>query len=395
MGTVRIRPKHVQPIWAGHPWVFAQAVEKVCGTPGPGDPVSVVDPQGRFLGQGYWSPDSAIPVRILSRDPGETMDETALLRRIERATAFRRDAVRLPNEHSNAYRLIHAEGDLLPGLIADVFDSVAVVQLLTIGMKRREQAIFEAIAKATGVSTVVERPGGDAQRREGIVAAPRVALGQNVDSLSFLERGFRYEIQLGAAQKTGFFVDQRPNREHVEQVASGRRVLDLFCYAGAFALAAARGGARSVRGIDSSATAVQHAEAHARGNGCGHVSFEQADAKRTLSALADAEERYDLIVLDPPRFAPTARHRDRALRAYRRLNAAALRVAGPDALLVTCSCSAAVTASDWVRMIALAAKDAGREVTIVRLGQAGMDHPTPPAFPEGMYLKSATVRVLR
>jgi 23S rRNA (cytosine1962-C5)-methyltransferase len=394
MARVMLRAGRVQPVWAGHPWVFAQAVDRVDGAPAPGDVVEVVDPKNNFLGRGFWSPRSAIPVRIVTRRPEQALDAALLAHRIETAAYVRRRELGLPSDETDGFRLVHAEGDSLPGLIVDVYREVAVVQLLSIGMKRREDDLFGAILRATGAKSVIEVPGGHAQRAEGIEVEPRVVRGPEVTALKFRERGFEYEIPVGQAQKTGFYFDQRDNRAIVERLAQGRRVLDLYSYVGAFSLAAARGGAREVHAFDSSAAAMAEGAAIAHTNGFGdRIRFARGDVRRVLQQLVQDGERFDLAIVDPPKLAPSVRHLSRAQAAYRRLNARAIEALEPGGLLVSCSCSGALRPEDMTRVLSLAARDAARDATLLHLGQQGMDHPVPVAFPEGRYLKAAVLRV--
>ena len=394
MATVRLRAGHVQPVWAGHPWVFAQAIERLDGAPAPGDTVQVVDGRGQFLGQGYWSPHSAIPVRILSHDASETLDSAWLGRRIERAAMWRKSLMSLPSDQTNGYRLVHAEGDSLAGLIVDVYGRVAAVQILTIGMKNREQDIFAHVARVANVDTLFEIASPRMQRLEGFEVTTGAVRGPSVDALEFCERGFAYAIELSVAQKTGFYCDQRSNRDTVERLAHGRRVLDAFSYVGAFAFAAARGGAKSVLAMDSSAPAIATGAALAHRFGFESVvQFTRGDAKRALSEMAQKGERYDMVIVDPPKLAPTSKHLEAGRKAYRRINASAMRLLTAGGILVTCSCSGAMQLGDFLRTISFAARDVGREITVLHLGEQGPDHPTPPAFPEGRYLKCAVVLV--
>ncbi|MBX3272641.1 MAG: class I SAM-dependent rRNA methyltransferase [Sandaracinaceae bacterium] len=393
MARITLRKGRVQPVWAGHPWVFAQAIERLDGAPAPGDAVDVLDPTGKHLGRGFWSADSAIPVRLITRDEAEPLDEAALVRRLERAHA-RRQRLGIPDADSDAYRLVHAEGDELPGLIVDVYRDVAVLQLLTHGMKRREDALAGAVARIAGARVVAEARGGRMQEKEGIAVVPRILRGPDRPQLRFRERGLEYAIELGLAQKTGFYFDQRDNRALVERLARGRRVLDLYSYVGPFALAAARGGARSVHAFDKSAAVVSAAASIAAANGLAdRVEIARQDVKSVLSRLGQDGARYDLAIVDPPKLAPTARHLERARSAYRRLNAQVLALMAPGALVLSCSCSAAMRPDELVRTIALAARDVGKRVRLLHLGQQGMDHPVPAAFPEGRYLKAALVEV--
>lgn len=393
MARITLRKGRVQPVWAGHPWVFAQAIERLEGAPAPGDAVEVVDPRGKHLGRGFWSPDSAIPVRLITHDEDEALDEAALVRRLERARA-RRERLGIPDDRSDAYRLVHAEGDDLPGLIVDVYRDVAVLQLLTQGMKRRQDALVGAIARIADVRVVAEARGGRMQVKEGIEVEPKIVRGPDRSHLRFRERGFEYEIELALAQKTGFYFDQRDNRALVERLAKGRRVLDLYSYVGAFALAAARGGARSVHAFDKNAAVVGEAATIASMNGLGdRIEHARQDVKNVLGKLAQDGERYDLAIVDPPKLAPTARHLERARSAYRRLNAQVFGLIAPGGLVASCSCSAAMRPEELIRTLSMAARDVNRRVRLLHMGQQGMDHPVPAAFPEGRYLKCALVEV--
>lgn len=388
-----VRAGRVQPVWAGHPWVFQQAIDRIDGAPGPGDAVEVRDPRGNFLGRGFYSPASSIAVRVMTRDPDETLDAGSLIRRVEQAAAWRR-RIGLPNDDTTGYRLIHAEGDGLPGLIADVYGDTVVMQLLTVGMRRRRDVLVGAVARVTEARSVLEAPGGAAQRREGIEATAATLRGPTPDLLRFRERGFAFEVGAEDAQKTGFYFDQRANRGRVETLADGAEVLDLYCYLGAFALAAARGGARSVESYDKSAVAVARGAGLVEAHGLAdRVALARADVRRLLRSLREEKRAFDVVVLDPPKLAPTVRHLRRARGAYRKLNADALRLVRPGGILASCSCSAALRPDELVRLIALAARDAGREATLFEVGEQGLDHPVPAAFPEGRYLKCAFTRV--
>lgn len=393
MARISLRKGRVQPVWAGHPWIFAQAIDRLDGAPAAGDPVEVVDPKGKHLGRGFWSPDSAVPVRLITRSEDEALDDAALIRRIDRA-AERRAQIGIPGEGTDGFRLIHAEGDDLPGLIVDVYRDVAVVQLLTRGMKQREDVIFGAVARVAEARVVAEARGGRMQKKEGIDVEPRVVRGPDLRRLEFCERGFEYAVELELAQKTGFYFDQRDNRAMVERLARGRRVLDLYSYVGAFSLAAARGGAREVHAFDSNAAVIGAAASIATANGLGdRIAFARQDVKKALGKLRQDGERYDLAIVDPPKLAPTARHLERARGAYRRLNSRVISLLKPGALLASCSCSAAMRPGELLRTLALAARDAGRHARLLSMGQQGMDHPVPAAFPEGRYLKCAFLEV--
>ncbi|WP_240481214.1 class I SAM-dependent rRNA methyltransferase [Sandaracinus amylolyticus] len=393
MTTVTLSRGRVQPVWAGHPWVFAQAIARVDGAPSAGDVVDVVDPEGRFQGRGYWSPKSAIPVRIATRDANDPLDGASIGRAIERAAALRA-RFGLPSAETTGYRLVHSEGDGLPGLIVDVLGNVATVQLLTIGMKLREADVFAHVARVARVKTVIEVASEKAAQREGFEAKTGVVRGPDPHALELRERGLDVSLEPTITQKTGFYFDQRENRAMVERLARGARVLDLYSFVGAFAMFAARGGAQSVIAVDSSPVAIATASRLAHHHGMSdRITFERADARHRMEELARKKERFDLVVLDPPKLAPTVKHLERARGAYRRLNADAARVTERDGVLVSCSCSAAMTPDELVRVATMGARDAGRDLTLLHMGEQGPDHPVPAAFAEGRYLKAAFFRV--
>ena len=394
MAKVRIRPGHVRPLWAGHPWVYAQAVAGLEGSAEPGDLVDVVDPQGKWLGAGFYSPDSALAVRILSREPGRAVDEAFFRDRLEQAASMRGQLLGLPSAETTGYRLVHAEGDGLPGLIVDIYGRAATLQLLTIGMKRRQAEILRALREVTGVTTIIEMPSREHQDQEGFRVEPTVVAGAELDELSFRERGFEHRLPFAGAQKTGFYFDQRDNRARLESMCQGMRVLDLCSYVGAFALAAARGGAREVVVADRSDWALGIARAACERAGFAErCSFVKGELKSLLPQLLEQREQFDVIVLDPPKLAHSARQLERARSMYRMWNAQAVRLCRPGGLLVTCSCSGAMQPIDFVRTVALGAADAARGATLLALGEQAPDHPTPAAFQEGRYLKAAFVRV--
>ncbi|MCB9667364.1 MAG: class I SAM-dependent rRNA methyltransferase [Myxococcales bacterium] len=395
MTTIILRNGHVKPVWAGHPWVYAQAIKAIEGAPTEGSLVRVSSENGRFLGQGFYSPKSAIPVRILSRDPEEILESSFFHSRLERAYRIRRDLLNVPSRHTNAYRLVHSEGDMLGGLIVDVYGDVATAQLLTVGMKQREDDIFAAIKHVTGVRSVLEIARSSTLRREGFEASTRTVYGPEVTTLEFAESDINYTVPLEISQKSGFYLDHRETRLLVRTIAKHKRVLDAFCYLGSFSLTALRGGAESARAIDSSASVLATAATIAEQNGFGgRILFDKADVRAQLPALHARGEKFDVVIIDPPKLAPSTKHLHQGRRAYQKLNSAALRLVATDGLLLTCSCSAALKLEDFLRVLALAAGDAGRQVQVLRVGLQSADHPTLPAFPEGRYLTYALLKVL-
>jgi 23S rRNA (cytosine1962-C5)-methyltransferase len=379
---VVLRRGRARPLWFGHPWVYGNAVDRLEGQAEPGDAVAVTDHDGRFIGRGIWNPRSQIPVRLLTR-ADEALDRAFLQRRLQQARA-RRTRVGLPSDATTAYRLVNSEGDDLPGLVVDVFGEAAVVQVTTLGMAARRELLFELIAEVTAVPLLFEVAAGSYAEVEGFVAQSRVVRGRSAVSVSCREDGIALEVEPLSGQKTGMFLDQRGNRIRVGQLARGARVLDTYSYAGGFALQAARGGAVEVVAVDSSARAVARVEAHASANRLS-VRAVEGDAFRFLETATPRS--FDLVVIDPPKFARARKDLEAARKGYERLNALALNACAPGAILVTCSCSQNVSATEFERIVAAGAKQANRQVRVLEHGGPGADHPLPPGFEEGQYLK--------
>ena len=391
MATVRLKPGHVQPIWAGHPWVYAQAIERIEGGATKGDEVRVIDPRGNFLGRGFYSAGSAIPVRVVVRDETTAIDTAFFRARIERAVGARAALGLGVGDDTTGYRLVHAEGDGLPGLIVDRFGDVLVVQLLTFGMKQREAMIFEALTQVLRPRAIVDRTPASSAKAEGFVPTSGVVRGDDVKSLVFTERGLSWNVPIELGQKTGFYFDQRELRARIEPLCRGKRVLDAYSYVGAFGLAAARAGAAEVLCVDESALAIEVGAENARANKLeGRVKFERNDARR---AMQDAHAAFDLVVVDPPRLAPTRSAREAALVAYAKLFELGCRATRPGGILIVCSCSAAVDLAALTRALATGAQRANVTAIVWDRAFHGADHPVNAAFTEGLYLKALLARV--
>jgi 23S rRNA (cytosine1962-C5)-methyltransferase len=396
MAVVTLKPGHVRPVWTGHPWVFAQAIARVQGGAIAGDEVDVVDPHGTLLGRGLYAPKSAIPVRIFTRE-AVPIDGAFIRHRIEKALAHRRDLglpSHTPGHETDAYRLVHGEGDGLPGLTIDVLGDVVAVQLGTIGWKRREGTVLQTIEALLGPRAIIDRTPAAIAKLEGFEPGEGVVRGDtSVDKLTFRERGLSYKIPLSLGQKTGFYMDQRALRARVEQLSHGHRVLDAYSFVGAFGMAAARGGATDVLSVDASAVALEVGAENARENGLGsRIRFVREDA-RVAFEQASSKGGFDLVMCDPPKLAPSRAAKDGALGAYRKLASLACRATKPGGVLVFCSCSAAVSLDDLTRALAFGARDARMNAIVFDRHFQGADHPVPAAFPEGLYLKCLLARV--
>jgi 23S rRNA (cytosine1962-C5)-methyltransferase len=365
-----------------HPWIFAGSSGRVDGEPAAGDAVAVVDARGAFAAWALYSPASQIRARVWSWRETEPVD-AARVDALVRASIARREGF-----GGNAMRLVHGEADGLPGVVIDRYADLLVVQITSAGAERWRDVIVDAAADATGCARVCERSDVDVREIEGL--APRAGMLRGDDAeVEIVEDGLRYAIDALHGQKTGFYLDQRDNRAVVRRHAKGLRVLNCFCYTGGFSLAAASGGAASVLSIDSSAPALELAARNAALNGlhAERLEWREADVFAALRDLRNAAASFDLVVLDPPKFAPTAGHAERAARAYKDINLLGLKLLAPGGLLATFSCSGGVDADLFQKIVAGAAADAGADVAIRQRFMAAADHPVSLAFPEGEYLK--------
>jgi 23S rRNA (cytosine1962-C5)-methyltransferase len=376
-----------------HPWVFSGAIEHVEGEPAAGDTVRLESAAGEFIAWAAYSPASQIRCRVLSFAEEDFPDEAWLRRVVGAAIAYRR--TRVPASVSNAVRLIHAESDELPGVIVDRYADWLVVQLLSAGAERRREAIVRCLAEATGCSRIFERSDAEVRALEGLPQRVGVLAGEAPGApVAIEENALRYGVDIRTGQKTGFYLDQRDNRARIRTLAAGREVLNCFAYTGGFALAALAGGARSVLSLDSSAAALALAQENARLNGMDPLAahWQEADVFSELRRLRSADRTFDLIVVDPPKFAPTARQAEAAARGYKDINLNAFKLLRPDGLLATFSCSGGISAELFQKILAGAAADAGVCATIEERFHAAADHPVRLEFPEGEYLKGLLLR---
>ena len=380
-----------------HPWILSGAVDRVEGAPVAGDVLVVQAANGARLAVAAWSPQSQIRGRVLSFDAAVRIDEAFVRARISAAIAARRLWPGL-SQANGGERLVHAEADGLPGVIVDRYADTVVIQLLTAWADRQRDVIAGALVAATGCARVYERSDADVRALEGLDPRAGVVSGDEPpECVVIAEPGTpdrRYGIDVRTGQKTGFFLDQRDNRTLVAALAGGRDVLDAFCYSGGFAIAAATGGAKSVLAIDSSAAALGAARANATIDPrCGGIEWREADVFAELRRLRDRGSRFDLIVLDPPKLAPTAKHVERASRAYKDANLLGFKLLRPGGLLVTFSCSGGVGPELFQKIVAGAALDAGVDAQVLRSLGASPDHLVALAFPESAYLKGLVCRV--
>ena len=371
-----------------HPWIFSGAIERVSGKPKAGDTVEVRAADGTLLALAAYSPKSQIRARVWSFEPQATTNAEWFKARVRQAVAMRET---LPAaRHSNALRLVHGESDGLPGVIVDRYADVLVAQFLSAGAERWREAILDGLVEATHCEAVFERSDAEVRKLEGL--EPRVGFARgnrNATRCPITEYGLHFRVDVEQGQKTGFFLDQRENRQRVRDLAAGRAVLDGFCYTGGFAIAALAGGAARVLAVESSAPALEVARENLAANplDAAKLEFLQADVFAHLRLLRDAGSKFGLVVLDPPKFAPTAAQARNAARAYKDINLLAFKLLAPGGLLATFSCSGGVSAELFQSIIAGAALDAGVEAKIIARFHAAADHPVALEFPEGDYLK--------
>ena len=389
---LRLVPGREKSLLQRHPWIFSGAIAGVSGAPTAGDTVGVRAADGRWLARAAFSPASQIRARVWSFDPAEAVDDAFFDRRIGAAVRARTG---FTDAAHTGCRLVHGESDGLPGVIADRYGDVVVVQLGTTGAERWRDVIAAALQRHTNATCVYERSDAEARKREGLAARNGQLLGEPPAEVTVVEDGINYLVDVAGGQKTGFYLDQRDSRARVRALARGREALNVFCYTGGFTLAALAGGAARVLSIDSSGAALDLARvslARNPGLDAARAEWRDADAFAELRRLRDAAASFDLIVVDPPKLAPTARHAEKAARAYKDINLLALKLLRPGGLLATFSCSGGVDAALFRKIVAGAALDARADAAVIGHFAASADHPSSLAFPEGEYLKGLLLR---
>jgi 23S rRNA (cytosine1962-C5)-methyltransferase len=378
-----------------HPWVFSGAIERTTGTPEDGEVVAVCDHSGAFIARGTLNRQSQIAVRLLSWHEDVDVDGDFWRRRIQAAIA-RRSAL-ASDPATTAYRLVHAESDLLPGLIVDRYADWLVVQSLTLGIERQKGIIVDALCEVLSPLGIYERSDVEVRAQEGLppVTGPLAGTAPP-ETVEVLECGHRFLVDIAGGQKTGFYLDQRENRARLAEMAWNQETLNAFSYTGAFSVYAAAAGAGPIVNLDTSAEALALARRQIALNDLERPAdtYELGDVFEVLRLYRDQGRSFDLIVLDPPKFAPTRRHVPRASRAYKDINLLALKLLRPGGILYTFSCSGGINADLFQKILFGASVDAGRDVQVIASLSQGPDHPVLLSFPESAYLKGLVCRVL-
>jgi len=389
----RLRAGREKPVALGHPWIFSGAIEGWSRAPQAGDVVDVHAADGTWLARGFTNPERNLGIRLYTWNPQQALDAAFFMGRIDAALALRERLFMGPE--TDSYRLVFSEADGISGLIVDRYADALAVQVSALGLVPLLDPMLDHLAKKTGIARRVVSADREAVDREGLDASAvaRYSTERNI-GVRIRENGFQYDVDIGGGQKTGFYLDQRVNRQRVAAYVAGRSVLSAYCYTGAFEIHAAAAGAREITGLDSSEPALAAARKHHELNHLAiPVTYADADVPEQLRRYRDAARRFDVIILDPPRFVMNAGQKEKGMRAYKDINLLAIKLLGPSGFLATFSCSGLVSLEDLKMTVRWAAKDAGKFVRFVEtLGQPP-DHPVSAAFPEGEYLTGVVCHV--
>jgi len=377
-----------------HPWLFSGAIERVEGKPANGDIVRLLNDKGVFMAYGFYNAQSRVALRLLEWNESVEIDEEWYRKRVATAVTSRSEIL---NADNNTCRLIFSEADYLPGLIVDKYADYLAVQVLTSGIERMMPVIIDELQKLLKPTGIFDKSDAASRAHEGLETTNQVLAGKHPPEIvEVIENGIRYGINIAEGQKSGFYCDQRDNRRIVTAHAKGKRVLDCFCYTGGFTLNALKNGASSVTSVDSSALAIETLKNNIELNKLDiskHTAV-QSDVNKQLRALREEGEKFDIVVLDPPKYAPSRSALDKAMRAYKDLNRLGMLLLESGGLLATFSCSGAMDINTFKQVLAWAALDAGKEVQFINQFCQPEDHPVRASFPEGEYLKGLLCRIL-
>ena len=377
-----------------HPWVFSGAIERVIGKPANGDIVRLVDAKGAFMAYGFYNEQSRVALRLLEWDEANEVNENWFRQKVAAAVASRKEL--LADGKTNTCRLIFSESDYLPGLIADKYANHLALQVLTSGIEKMLQVILDELQQLLKPESIFDKSDASSRSHEGLeTLQTSLTLNTPPEFVEVIENGIRYHINIAGGQKSGFYCDQRDNREIVAAHAKGKKVLDCFSYTGGFTLNCLQNGAGSVTAVDSSALAIETLKENIGLNqfDASSVTAITSDVNKQLRKFKEEGELFDIVVLDPPKYAPSRSALDKASRAYKDLNRLGMLLLSPGGLLATFSCSGAMDMETFKQVLAWAALDAGKQVQFIHQFCQPEDHPVRSSFPEGEYLKGLLCRV--
>jgi len=394
MPSVKLKKGRDKSFNRKHPWIFSGAIDSVKDVNSNGETVDIISGDGKFLGYGSYSSHSQISVRVLSFNPDEKINLDFFQKRIKVAVEFRKQVIN--DEKTNAFRVINAESDSLPGLVVDKYGDYLVSQFLSAGAEFWKKEIVEILVSLFNPTGIFERSDVEVREKEGLLPSKGVLFGKEPEELiEIIENGNKFFVDVNLGHKTGFYLDQRDNRKMLEQFASGKEILNCFSYTGGFSVYAVKAGASKVINVDSSAESLAIAEKNFFLNGIDSSKFENTldDVFKYLRKLRDTNRQFDVIILDPPKFAESVSQIDKAARGYKDINLLALKLLKKNGLLFTFSCSGHIVPDLFNKIIADAAADAGREVHILKYLTQSPDHTMLTSFPEGLYLKGLICKV--
>ncbi len=394
MKKVYLKKGRRKSVLLRHPWIFSGAIEKIDKNVNPGDIVEVYDYKGNFLAKGYINPKSQITIRILSWDKEEDVtDDKFISKRLKSAIDMRLNY--FDQSVTNAFRLVNSEADLLPGLIVDKYNDTVVLQILTLGMEQFRDKIVKFLLEYLSPKCIYERSDTSVRKKEGLSLKKGLIYGELPDLVEIVENGLPFLVDIRNGQKTGFYLDQRDNRKELLLFCKNKRILNCFSYTGAFSVYAIKGGAKHVVNVEFSHSAIKLAEKIMELNGIEKTQeFIEGDAFHILRNMKKRKERFDLIILDPPKFAHTQGKLENALRGYKDINLQAMHLINPGGILFTFSCSGAISLEMFSKTITWAAMDAKRHVQVLKRLTQPLDHPYLTSFLESEYLKGLICKVI-
>jgi 23S rRNA (cytosine1962-C5)-methyltransferase len=394
MPSIKLKKGRDKSFNRKHPWIFSGAIDSVKDISINGETVDIISGDGKILGYGSYSPHSQISVRVLSFNSEDKIDRDFFQKKTDTALQFRKQIIN--NELTNAYRVINAEGDSLPGLVVDKYADFLVCQFLSAGAEFWKKELVEMLASHFNPTGILERSDVEVREKEGLQKSKGILFGKIPEEhIEIIENGIKFFVDINLGHKTGFYLDQRDNRKYLASLSSDREILNCFSYTGGFSVYALKAGANKVVNLDSSAEALSLATKNLSLNGIDSSKYEnvQDDVFKYLRKLRDTNKQFDVIILDPPKFAESVSQIDKASRGYKDINLLALKLLKKDGILFTFSCSGHIVPDLFNKIIADAATDAGREVHILKYLTQSPDHTMLTSFPEGLYLKGLVCKV--